>query len=172
MSPPFFKRFYFIFRQRGREGEREGEKHQCVVVAHTPPSGDLACNPGLCPDWNPNGDPLVLRPALNPLSNSSQGYNYNFKLQGNVTGKKRGNQFFLIFGTRKNTFKDLLSSLFLSVFHISLTFWQFFIPPKTHRDYTNSPITWYIHDFTNIIYFLLLRCYLFLCFPGKHLGIF
>ena len=28
----FFNIFYlFIFRQRGREGEREGEKHQCVV---------------------------------------------------------------------------------------------------------------------------------------------
>ena len=29
-----FKRFYlFIFRERGREGEREGEKHQCVVAS-------------------------------------------------------------------------------------------------------------------------------------------
>ena len=28
----FFKRLYlFIFRERGREGEREGEKHQCVI---------------------------------------------------------------------------------------------------------------------------------------------
>ena len=28
-----FLRFYlFIFRERGREGEREGEKHQCVVL--------------------------------------------------------------------------------------------------------------------------------------------
>ena len=28
----FFLDFYlFIFRQRGREGEREGEKHQCVA---------------------------------------------------------------------------------------------------------------------------------------------
>ena len=27
----FFKRFYlFVFRERGREGEREGKKHQCV----------------------------------------------------------------------------------------------------------------------------------------------
>ena len=42
-------RFYlFIFRQRGREEGREGEKHQCVVASHTPPTGDLACNPGMC----------------------------------------------------------------------------------------------------------------------------
>ena len=47
----FFQRFYlFIFRQRGREGEREGEKHQCVVASHVAPTGDLACNPGVCRD--------------------------------------------------------------------------------------------------------------------------
>ena len=37
----FFKVFLktlLIFRQRGREGEREGEKHQCVVVSHLHPS--------------------------------------------------------------------------------------------------------------------------------------
>ena len=41
----------FIFRERGREGEKEGEKHPCVVAPHLLPSGDLAHNPGLCPDW-------------------------------------------------------------------------------------------------------------------------
>ena len=30
---------------------REGEKHQCVVASHAPPTGDLAHNPGTCPDW-------------------------------------------------------------------------------------------------------------------------
>ena len=49
------KRFYlFIFRERGREGEREGEKHQCVVASLIPPAGDLACSPGSCPDWESN----------------------------------------------------------------------------------------------------------------------
>ena len=33
----------------GREGEREGEKHQCVVASRMPPTGDLACNPGMSP---------------------------------------------------------------------------------------------------------------------------
>ena len=33
-----FKIFYlFIFRERGREGEREGERCQCVVASHGPP---------------------------------------------------------------------------------------------------------------------------------------
>ena len=33
----------------GREREREGEEHQCVVASHVPPTGDLAPNPGMCP---------------------------------------------------------------------------------------------------------------------------
>ena len=44
----------FIFRERGREEEREGEKHQCVVASHVPPTGDLAHNPGMSPDWESN----------------------------------------------------------------------------------------------------------------------
>ena len=43
-----------MFRKRGKEGEREGEKHHCVVACHMPPTGDLACNPGMCPDWELN----------------------------------------------------------------------------------------------------------------------
>ena len=51
----FFLRFYlFIFRERGREGERAGEKHQCVIAPHVPPTGDLACNPVMCPGWELN----------------------------------------------------------------------------------------------------------------------
>ena len=46
------------FRQRGREGEREGEKHQCVFASHMPPIGDLACNPSMCPDWESNQRPF------------------------------------------------------------------------------------------------------------------
>ena len=54
----FFKDF-FIFRERGREVEREGEKHQCVVASNMPHTGDLAGNPGMCPEselkWPPFG---------------------------------------------------------------------------------------------------------------------
>ena len=48
----FFLRFYvFIFRERGREGERRGN---IKVASRTPLNGDLACNPGMCPDWESN----------------------------------------------------------------------------------------------------------------------
>ena len=46
----FLKKISFIFREKEREGEREGEKH-LSVASHTPPTVDLACNPGMCPDW-------------------------------------------------------------------------------------------------------------------------
>ena len=71
----FFKKiFYFIFfLERGREGGSEGEKHQCVVASCVPPTEDLACNPGMCPDWKLNWQPLVCRPVLNPLSHTTQG---------------------------------------------------------------------------------------------------
>ena len=45
---------YSIFKQRGREGEREAEKHQCVVASWELPTGDLARNPAMCPDWESN----------------------------------------------------------------------------------------------------------------------
>ena len=54
---PFFIYLFFkdfIYFQRGREGETEGEKHQCVVASHAPPTGDLAHNPAVCPEWESN----------------------------------------------------------------------------------------------------------------------
>ena len=55
----FLKRFYlFISRKRESGGEREGEKHQCVVAYCMPPTGDLACDPGTCPDWESNRQPF------------------------------------------------------------------------------------------------------------------
>ena len=53
-----FKKILFIFRQRGKEGEREGEKHQCMVASPAPLTGDLAHNPGMCPDWESNQQPF------------------------------------------------------------------------------------------------------------------
>ena len=38
----------------GREGKREGEKLQCVVASHMPPTKDLPHNPGMCPNWESN----------------------------------------------------------------------------------------------------------------------
>ena len=71
----FFKKdfiYLFIFKERGREGEQEGEKHQCVVASHAPPPGDLASNPGMCPDWELKQRPFGSYAGV-PLSHTSQG---------------------------------------------------------------------------------------------------
>ena len=46
----FLKDFIYLFLERWEEREKEGEKHQCVVASQAPPTRDLACNPGMCPD--------------------------------------------------------------------------------------------------------------------------
>ena len=73
----FLKRFYlFIFRERGRKGEREGEKHQCVVASHAPPSGDLAHSPGMCPDWESNQQPFGLQASTQSTEPHQPGQNF------------------------------------------------------------------------------------------------
>ena len=69
-----FKKKIFIFRREGRDREREGEKHQCVVASHAlTPTRNLACDPGTYPDWELNQQPLIHRLSLNPLSHTNQG---------------------------------------------------------------------------------------------------
>ena len=43
--------FIYLFLEKRREGEREGEKYQYVVASRALLDGDLGCNPGVCPDW-------------------------------------------------------------------------------------------------------------------------
>ena len=68
----FFKSL-FIYSEKEEGMEKEGEKHQCVVASHMAPTGDLADNPGMCPDWESNWQPFSLQPTLSPLSYISQG---------------------------------------------------------------------------------------------------
>ena len=49
------KKNIYLFLERGREG-KEGQK-QCVVASHMPPTGGLAHNPGMCPEWESNRGP-------------------------------------------------------------------------------------------------------------------
>ena len=57
-----------------------GEEHQRVVASYTPPTGDLACNPGMCPDQESNQQPFGSQPVLNPLNYTSQGWSFIFRL--------------------------------------------------------------------------------------------
>ena len=50
----FKKYVIYLFFREGEGREKEREKHQCVLASHAPPTGDLACNPGMCPDRESN----------------------------------------------------------------------------------------------------------------------
>ena len=55
--PFFFKIYLFIFRERGREGEREREKDTWIPHTH---------NPGMCPDQESNQQPFALQDDAQP----------------------------------------------------------------------------------------------------------
>ena len=70
----YFKDFTYLFVERGKEGERQGEKHQCVVAS----TGDLAHNAG-APTRNRTSNLPALKLVPNPLSHTSQGPDSYFK---------------------------------------------------------------------------------------------
>ena len=77
-----FKNIYlFIFREGKGRGKRG--KHQCVVPSRAPPTGDLACNPGMCPDWELNQRSFGLQAGTQPTEPHQPGlttiFHKNFK---------------------------------------------------------------------------------------------
>ena len=68
-----FLKILFIFREMGREGEREGEKYQSVVASRMYPLLGTGPATQVCAlTGNQTGDSLVHRPTFNPLSYTSQ----------------------------------------------------------------------------------------------------
>ena len=50
----FFKEIIYLFLERGGEKERGRETSMCGCLSYTSPTGDLASNSGMCPDWESN----------------------------------------------------------------------------------------------------------------------
>ena len=67
----FLKSLFIIFRERGKEGEREGEKHGLPLSQ--PQMGTWPTTQACALTGNQTGNLLVHRLVLNPLSHSSQG---------------------------------------------------------------------------------------------------
>ena len=69
----FLKGFiYFIFRERGKEGEREGEKHH---QSYAPRPGIKPAAQARALTRNPNSDLLLCRTMTKQLSHTIQGQN-------------------------------------------------------------------------------------------------
>ena len=65
-----------ISRERGWEGGRKEEKHQCVIASCVLPIGDLACNPGMCNDWESNWWPFDLQTCAQSTEPHQPGHSY------------------------------------------------------------------------------------------------
>ena len=76
----FFSFIFFkiLFLERGEGRQKERQKHQCVVASHSPHTGDLACNPGMCPDWASNQRPFGLQAGAQSTEPHQPGLNYLF----------------------------------------------------------------------------------------------
>ena len=70
--------FMYLFLERGREGEREGEKYHCVVASPTPSTGDLAATQACALTGNQTSDPLVCSQVLSPPRHTSQSRELTF----------------------------------------------------------------------------------------------
>ena len=53
----FFKEIIYLFLERGEWRERETS----MLLLKRPPTGDLAHNPGMCPNWESNQQPFGLQ---------------------------------------------------------------------------------------------------------------
>ena len=72
----FFKKYFiYLFLDRGEEREKERERHKNMWLPLTCPTlGNLARNPGMCPDWESNQQLFGSQAGTQPPSNTSQGY--------------------------------------------------------------------------------------------------
>ena len=48
-----------------------------MVTSHTPPTGDLACNPGMSPDWESNRQPFSSQASTQSTEPHQPGLTYS-----------------------------------------------------------------------------------------------
>ena len=83
----FLDYLFIIFRERERAGEREGEKHQCVVASHMALAPGR--NPGMCPDWELNQATLCFTACAQSTELHQPGHKFRlFKIH--TLRQKRG----------------------------------------------------------------------------------
>ena len=92
----YFKKYFiylFLERGEGREEERERnikvwKKHQ-LAASRMPPTGDLAHNPGMHPDWESNQWPFSSQAGTQPTEPHQPGLNLEFYTQPYIKMKSQ-----------------------------------------------------------------------------------
>ena len=68
----------YLFLEGGEKREKERERNMDVqeihllVASRTPPAGDMACNPGMCPVWELSWRSLDSQAALKAVIHTNQ----------------------------------------------------------------------------------------------------
>ena len=70
--------YLFLERGEGREKEKERNIHVRLLTSRTPPTGDLAGNPGMCSDWESNQVPLGSQASAQPTEPHHPGLTQSF----------------------------------------------------------------------------------------------
>ena len=96
-----------MFRQRGMERERKGERHQCVVASRALPIRSLVHNSCMCPDWEPNQQPFGSQVSAQSAELHQAGQKSHFLILSLVSPKK-------VFRCWENGFSGRLSTQILS----------------------------------------------------------
>ena len=55
----------------------KGENHQCVAASSVPPTGVLASNLGMCPDWESSWQPFGSQAGIQSTEPHSQAQRVN-----------------------------------------------------------------------------------------------
>ena len=84
--PNYFLKILFIYFQRKEKGGRKrgGETSMCGFLSCTPPTGDLAGNPGMCPDWELNWRPFGLQTGTQSTESHQSGQIFQGKIRTHI----------------------------------------------------------------------------------------
>ena len=65
-------------------------KHQCVVASSSPSTGDMACNTGMCPDWELNWRHFDLQAGTQSIEPHQPGQHKQFFLKKEPCRRSQG----------------------------------------------------------------------------------
>ena len=75
----FLKDFIYLFLERGEGREKEGGETSMYGCLLSTPTGDMAHNPGMCPDWKLNRSHFGLQASTQSTEPHQPGLKVNFK---------------------------------------------------------------------------------------------
>ena len=65
-------------------GRKRGRETMCGCLSCAPLLRDLACNPGMCPDWELNQQPLALQASIESIEPHQPGFVAKIKVYYNT----------------------------------------------------------------------------------------